>query len=483
MLSKDISPSRLKRAVFKIQDLLHGYKGSEVSLVAFAGDAHVVVPLTDDHNTILSLLQSLYPALMPIKGVNPIDAIRVCDDLAERSPHAQILLITSTNFDKGTHGLIEAIDSSVAPITLWTFATATGAPLLTSDGRFAQDQSVSLSKLNRELVDEIARKTSVFVLPFTFDNEDVDVLLKSLARKASLPSRRELSFDTWYDIGPYLLAIAMLLFLLIFFKAREQVWFLGLIVLLPAPSIKANIADWFLRDDQRAQIALENGEYKKAAQLFPDDFRKGTAYYKAKLYDEAIKHWQGSNTADGQYNLGNAYAQKGEIDKALKSYEHALKLDPDHADAKANAELLRKIQKEQEQKQKSSENDDKNNNSQEQESEPKSSSKNDEQKDRSQHESDSKENGDSSDRSSGQKNEAPEQDEEESKEPMEESAGQEPEPNEGATSEPQPRKKNQDQEGQLDNESRYYLDQVEQHNSLYLKRKFYHESKRRKEGE
>ncbi|HXW53587.1 MAG TPA: VWA domain-containing protein, partial [Myxococcota bacterium] len=77
MLLRDIEPSRLKRAIYKIEDLLRLYRGAQVALIAFAGDAHLVVPLTDDYNTLLSLAKSLSPDLMPIKGVNTGSALEM----------------------------------------------------------------------------------------------------------------------------------------------------------------------------------------------------------------------------------------------------------------------------------------------------------------------------------------------------------------------------------------------------------------------
>ena len=41
------------------------------ALVAYAGDAHAVVPLTDDAATIENLLGALDPGMMPVLGSNP----------------------------------------------------------------------------------------------------------------------------------------------------------------------------------------------------------------------------------------------------------------------------------------------------------------------------------------------------------------------------------------------------------------------------
>ena len=48
MLATDVSPSRLARAKQKILDLLELRTGARTGLVAYAGSAHLVMPLTDD---------------------------------------------------------------------------------------------------------------------------------------------------------------------------------------------------------------------------------------------------------------------------------------------------------------------------------------------------------------------------------------------------------------------------------------------------
>ncbi|HED19668.1 MAG TPA: VWA domain-containing protein, partial [Gammaproteobacteria bacterium] len=68
MLDRDIKPSRLARARFKIEDILARNDEGQTGLVVFAGDAFTVTPLTRDVDTIRALLKSLDPGLMPVQG-------------------------------------------------------------------------------------------------------------------------------------------------------------------------------------------------------------------------------------------------------------------------------------------------------------------------------------------------------------------------------------------------------------------------------
>ena len=71
MKSADLPPSRLDRARQKIIDLLGSREEGQTGLVAYAGDAHIVTPLTDDTSTIANLIPALNPEMMPVPGSNP----------------------------------------------------------------------------------------------------------------------------------------------------------------------------------------------------------------------------------------------------------------------------------------------------------------------------------------------------------------------------------------------------------------------------
>ena len=59
MHARDLQPSRLVRARLKLIDLLRERQEGHTALIGYAGDAHVVTPLTDDVATIENLLATL----------------------------------------------------------------------------------------------------------------------------------------------------------------------------------------------------------------------------------------------------------------------------------------------------------------------------------------------------------------------------------------------------------------------------------------
>lgn len=78
-----------------------------------------------------------------------------------------------------------------------------------------------------------------------------------------------------------------------------------------------------------------------------DLFTEGNAAYSVGEYDKAIAAFETVTGENGYapsvlYNLGNSYAQKGMIGKAVLNYERALKLDPSNSDILGNLAKLRK---------------------------------------------------------------------------------------------------------------------------------------------
>lgn len=68
MDAADIKPSRLGRAHYKLSDILKQRREGQTALIAYAADAFVVSPLTDDAATIEAQLTALQTGIMPAQG-------------------------------------------------------------------------------------------------------------------------------------------------------------------------------------------------------------------------------------------------------------------------------------------------------------------------------------------------------------------------------------------------------------------------------
>lgn len=74
-------PNRLTRIRFKLQDLFNLRSEGFSALIAYAGSAHTVAPLTDDSHTLINLTKALAPEIMPVQGNNPTEAVRLAKQL------------------------------------------------------------------------------------------------------------------------------------------------------------------------------------------------------------------------------------------------------------------------------------------------------------------------------------------------------------------------------------------------------------------
>ena len=91
--------------------------------------------------------------------------------------------------------------------------------------------------------------------------------------------------------------------------------------LLAPSTAKASIwQDLWYTADQQGQNALQKGDAASAQLLFKDPQWQASAAYKNNDFNAAAEYFKQGNSADNYYNLGNALAKIGELDKAIDAY-------------------------------------------------------------------------------------------------------------------------------------------------------------------
>jgi Ca-activated chloride channel family protein len=123
-------------------------------------------------------------------------------------------------------------------------------------------------------------------------------------------------------------------------------WICGLVlvVLLPVPRAQAfEWRDLWLRRDQRAYEALQDKQPARAATLFENPEWRGAAQFRSGEFDASAATLASIDSAEGQYNRGNALAKAGKLEPAIEAYDRALALNADHEDARFNRDLLKKF--------------------------------------------------------------------------------------------------------------------------------------------
>ena len=93
MAARDVAPSRAGVAIAAIAELVQHAPGSRLALVAFAGTAERIAPLTHDGPAIAELAQQLQPGLLAGGGTDPGAALTVAGGLVRSRPGAAIVLL------------------------------------------------------------------------------------------------------------------------------------------------------------------------------------------------------------------------------------------------------------------------------------------------------------------------------------------------------------------------------------------------------
>ncbi len=355
MLATDLQPSRQDRVRRKLLDLLRDRREGLTALIAYAGDAHIVAPLTDDNPTIANLLPALNPGMMPLPGSNPVEAVERALALLDSAGVRQgrILVVTDGITDRDSEALIKLMADQPRQLALLGVGTDVGAPIALPGGGFLRSEEGELivPKLDEAPLSRLAASSGGRYRSMSVDDSDLKALLAenfvvdeddtiSLDRRA----------DRWQDMG-YWLVLPLLVLTLGSFR-RGLIYSLPLALLLPPDSAQAlEWQDLWLRKDQQGQQALQAGDPERAAGLFEDSRWKGTAAYTAEDYETAEEAFAVDESADGWYNRGSALAAAGNYDDAISAYEKSLELQPDQEDAQKNIETLKRVQEQQQQQQ------------------------------------------------------------------------------------------------------------------------------------
>ncbi|KYG65674.1 hypothetical protein AZI86_00945 [Bdellovibrio bacteriovorus] len=84
MMAEDVKPSRLAQAKAELSRLVDLMPGNKVGVMAFAGSAALLSPLTNDPGAIKMYLESLEPGSVSTQGTNFTQALQVAKDAFER---------------------------------------------------------------------------------------------------------------------------------------------------------------------------------------------------------------------------------------------------------------------------------------------------------------------------------------------------------------------------------------------------------------
>lgn len=473
MFATDRDPNRITLARRKILDLLDIRREGQTGLVVYAGEAHMVTPLTNDSVSIRAMVPALNPNIMPVVGNNPSHAIRIARQLMDEAAavNGHILLLTGGVPRDQQAGISEALAGSDYSLNIIGVGTSRGAPIPASNGEFLRDNNgeMVIVSMDRDALGRLAGNLSGRYHDLTLGQDDLfDVLRDSLGRGASdtyLESEEQI--ELWADIGPWFLLLLLPLAAFCFRRGwllqvavtGSAIW----LVVGPSEAQAFDLNSLWLNKDQRAAQALEQDDAATAAELFQDSSWRATAHYRAGEYEAAINEFAQQRDPTSLYNLGNALAQAMRLEEAIGAYNAVLAQDPEHTDALHNKAIVEDLLEQQEQEQEEQE--------QEQEEQEQDEESSDEENQDSRSESDNDDN-------QQQQEQQEQQDQEQQEAEDQDSDAAEQEPQE--SNESQNSQRSENTEFEEDQESlEQFLRRIEDDPGELLQRKFQFESRRR----
>ena len=207
MLAEDIQPSRLQRAVQKISDLLALRPGAKTGLIAYAGSAHLVMPLTADPDIIRYFAAELRPDVMPQAGDDPVAAVALARARLQASGLPGSVVLVTDGVDAAfTAALGDERDRGGADVHV--LAVAAGPEVV------PPVDSPPAPALDRESLERAARAGGGRLVVVTPDDSDVRSLSSNIER--SIAAAPVLEGERWKDAGYYLLLLFAALVLLLF---------------------------------------------------------------------------------------------------------------------------------------------------------------------------------------------------------------------------------------------------------------------------
>jgi len=384
MRATDMTPDRLTRAKYKAIDLVNAIGEGEMGLVAYAGDAFVISPLTEDAANITTLIPSLSPEIMPVPGSDPLLGIESAAALLTNAGYnsGMIYWITDGIELAQQNELQEYVASIPFTLNALTVGTAEGAPIRQQSGELLKDHtgSIVIPKLNDDAVKGVVKTSGGRFESFTSNDTDIEALAAiSLLDKGNSEEDEEdsnIQGDQWKEVGPYLV---VLLLPLAAFAFKRGLVFLLLVGLLSPPvmqkahalqgsdvaserqsgienSAQPKSLSWwqkpFMNDNQEALNSYQRGKYKDAVSQFDDKLWKASSLYKSGEYERALAAFENIPGPESLYNQGNALAKLGKLEKAIEKYERALQEAPDFEDAKTNKKIIEDLLEQQAQQEK-----------------------------------------------------------------------------------------------------------------------------------
>jgi len=209
MLADDQPPSRLVNASKAVERLLDKLTGDRVGLIAFAGSAFQLCPLTSDYAIVRQLLEEFGPDTMPQGGSSIASALSEARRAFRGTPpESRVLIVVSDGEDHagGIEVEMEKLRNQGVAVFAVLAGTAAGGVMPLPGGRFVRDREglVVMSRASLATLERIDPAPAVIAA----DGSGLAGLLERARAEATATARKE---RRWRLAERYQLPLALAL--------------------------------------------------------------------------------------------------------------------------------------------------------------------------------------------------------------------------------------------------------------------------------
>lgn len=166
MLAEDIAPSRLQKSKQLVSQIINQLGSDRIGIVAYAGSAFPVLPITTDYSMAKMFLQTMSPDMVSSKGTSLDEAIQLSSTyFDEKSKTSKLLILISDGEDHSEGAQAAAEEANKLGMRILTIGLGTeqGATIPLKNNGVLQgyqkdrEGQVVVTKLNPESLMTIAK--------------------------------------------------------------------------------------------------------------------------------------------------------------------------------------------------------------------------------------------------------------------------------------------------------------------------------------
>jgi Ca-activated chloride channel homolog len=217
MLATDLQPSRLERAKQFINKLMDQMPDDRIALVLFAGKAYLQMPLTVDHGAAKMYVSTAGPGAVPQQGTVISDALNMSAGVfnnKEKRFKTIVLISDGEDHDENAVKTAKDLVSEGVMINTVGIGSQEGSTIVdpvTGETKKDEAGNTVISKLNEDLLKQIAAATNGTYIHLQSSEESVAQLMKQLSQI----ERKAFGDVSLMNFKPYYMWFAAAMFLLL----------------------------------------------------------------------------------------------------------------------------------------------------------------------------------------------------------------------------------------------------------------------------